>query len=228
MRCVLLSALILLACSLSRAGGHNNGVRKAKMQFAAGYKRVFEEYTQALSQRYPDIRIEGENYLPLPIYRHIASFLSILKLFLIGLVIVGKEPFTLFGMEPPRLWTWSQENKIYACMMVFFFSNMLENQCLSTGAFEITLNDVPVWSKLESDFHNITLNPELQFLPSLRCDSPLVVVRRRFMKVCAESSFATGTGWIPRPLLADTHPPERLRPPLQWPFITTEIPHAVQ
>lgn len=111
---------------------------------------MFEEYTQALSQRYPDIRIEGENYLPLPIYRHVASFLSIFKLFLIGLIVVGKDPFALFGMEPPRLWTWSQENKIYACMMVFFFSNMLENQCMSTGAFEITFNDVPVWSKLES------------------------------------------------------------------------------
>ncbi|MCI4377855.1 hypothetical protein PGIGA_G00208310 [Pangasianodon gigas] len=164
------------------------------------YKRVFEEYTQVLSQRYPDIRIEGENYLPLPIYRHIASFLSIFKLFLIGLIIVGKDPFTFFGMEPPRLWTWSQENKIYACMMVFFFSNMLENQCMSTGAFEITFNDVPVWSKLESGHL-----PSMQqlFLPSVRCDSP-AVVRRRFMKVCAESSPATGAGWIPHPLLAAT------------------------
>lgn len=27
---------------------------------------------------------------------------------------------------------------------------MIENQCMSTGAFEVTLNDVPVWSKLES------------------------------------------------------------------------------
>lgn len=25
-------------------------------------------------------------------------------------------------------------------MMVFFLSNMIENQCMSTGAFEITLN----------------------------------------------------------------------------------------
>lgn len=25
-------------------------------------------------------------------------------------------------------------------MMVFFVSNMIENQCMSTGAFEITLN----------------------------------------------------------------------------------------
>lgn len=29
---------------------------------------------------------------------------------------------------------------------------MIENQCMSTGAFGITLNDVPVWSKLESGY----------------------------------------------------------------------------
>ncbi|XP_012498310.1 PREDICTED: selenoprotein T [Propithecus coquereli] len=82
--------------------------------------------------------------------RHIASFLSIFKLVLIGLIIVGKDPFAFFGMQAPSIWQWGQENKVYACMMVFFLSNMIENQCMSTGAFEITLNDVPVWSKLES------------------------------------------------------------------------------
>ncbi|KAL6479306.1 hypothetical protein MHYP_G00127390 [Metynnis hypsauchen] len=115
-----------------------------------GYKRVFEEYTRVLTQRYPDIRIQGENYLPQPIYRHIASFMSVFKLAIIGLIIVGKDPFALFGVESPRIWAWGQENKVYACMMVFFLSNMIENQCMSTGAFEISLNDVPVWSKLES------------------------------------------------------------------------------
>uniref|UniRef100_A0AAR2IGY4 Selenoprotein T n=1 Tax=Pygocentrus nattereri TaxID=42514 RepID=A0AAR2IGY4_PYGNA len=102
------------------------------------------------SCRYPDIRIQGENYLPQPIYRHIASFMSMFKLAIIVLIIVGKDPFALFGVESPRIWAWGQENKIYACMMVFFLSNMIENQCMSTGAFEISLNDVPVWSKLES------------------------------------------------------------------------------
>ncbi|CAH2247149.1 seleno T [Pelobates cultripes] len=101
-------------------------------------------------RRYPDIRIEGENYLPQPLYRHIASFLSVFKLVLIGLIVVGKDPFAFFGMQAPSLWQWGQENKVYACMMVFFLSNMIENQCMSTGAFEVTLNDVPVWSKLES------------------------------------------------------------------------------
>uniref|UniRef100_A0A8C1AMI2 Selenoprotein T n=1 Tax=Cyprinus carpio carpio TaxID=630221 RepID=A0A8C1AMI2_CYPCA len=162
MRWLPLSVILLWACSLYSASADNGGVKKMKVQFATGpllkfqicvscgYKRVFEEYTQVLYQRYPDIRIEGENYLPLPIYRHIASFLSMFKLLLIGVIIVGKDPFALFGMQAPGLWVWSQENKIYACMMVFFFSNMIENQCMSTGAFEITLNDVPVWSKLES------------------------------------------------------------------------------
>uniref|UniRef100_A0A667WQU0 Selenoprotein T n=1 Tax=Myripristis murdjan TaxID=586833 RepID=A0A667WQU0_9TELE len=128
----------------------NSGVKKMKMQAEKIRRRVFEEYTQALYQRYPDIRIEGENYLPLPIYRHIASFLSMFKLLVIGLIIIGKDPFALFGVQAPGIWVWGQENKIYACMMVFFFSNMIENQLMSTGAFEITLNDVPVWSKLES------------------------------------------------------------------------------
>ncbi|KAK2822383.1 hypothetical protein Q5P01_022448 [Channa striata] len=90
------------------------------------------------------------NYLPLPIYRHIASFLSMFKLMVIGLIIIGRDPFALFGIQAPGIWEWGQGNKIYACMMVFFFSNMIENQLMSTGAFEITLNDVPVWSKLES------------------------------------------------------------------------------
>ncbi|OXB73451.1 UNVERIFIED_CONTAM: hypothetical protein H355_015179 [Colinus virginianus] len=81
---------------------------------------------------------------------HIASFLSVFKLVLIGFIIVGKDPFAFFGMQAPNIWQWGQENKVYACMMVFFLSNMIENQCMSTGAFEITLNDVPVWSKLES------------------------------------------------------------------------------
>uniref|UniRef100_A0A3B3YDJ2 Selenoprotein T n=1 Tax=Poecilia mexicana TaxID=48701 RepID=A0A3B3YDJ2_9TELE len=152
---LLVLGVFSLCCSTA---GDSSGIKKMKMQFAtgpllkfqiiSGYKRVFEEYTQALYQRYPDIRIEGENYLPIPIY-HVASFLSMFKLLVIGLIIIGRDPFALVGVQAPGIWEWGQQNKIYACMMVFFFSNMIENQLMSTGAFEITLN-VPVWSKLES------------------------------------------------------------------------------
>ncbi|TKC42770.1 hypothetical protein EI555_017438 [Monodon monoceros] len=174
MRFLLLLLVAASAVVRSDASANLGGVpgKRLKMQYATGpllkfqIWRVFEEYMRVISQRYPDIRIEGENYLPQPIYRHIASFLSVFKLVLIGLIIVGKDPFAFFGMQAPSIWQWGQENKVYACMMVFFLSNMIENQCMSTGAFEITLNgriifnvegvvpfifiDVPVWSKLES------------------------------------------------------------------------------
>uniref|UniRef100_A0A3B4E785 Selenoprotein T n=1 Tax=Pygocentrus nattereri TaxID=42514 RepID=A0A3B4E785_PYGNA len=142
MRCLALSFLSLWICAFYCAAGENTGVKKMKMQFTA--------VCCCLKSSVFYIRIEGENYLPLPVYRYVASFLSIFKLLVIGVIVVGKDPFALFGMPTPGLWLWSQENKVYACMMVFFFSNMIENQCMSTGAFEITLNDVPVWSKLES------------------------------------------------------------------------------
>ncbi|NXV81493.1 SELT protein, partial [Atlantisia rogersi] len=77
-----------------------------------GYRQVFEEYVWVIRQRYPDIRIEGENYLPQPVYGHIASFLSVFKLVLIGLILVAKDPFACFGLQAPRIWQWGQENQV--------------------------------------------------------------------------------------------------------------------
>lgn len=35
-------------------------------------------------------------------------------------------------------------------MMLFFLCNIIESQLIQSGAFEISLNDIPVWSKLET------------------------------------------------------------------------------
>uniref|UniRef100_A0A2K6F4G4 Selenoprotein T n=1 Tax=Propithecus coquereli TaxID=379532 RepID=A0A2K6F4G4_PROCO len=136
MRLLLLLLVAASAVVRSEASTNLGGVpsKRLKMQYATGPLLKFQIW----------ITYSGG------VGRHIASFLSIFKLVLIGLIIVGKDPFAFFGMQAPSIWQWGQENKVYACMMVFFLSNMIENQCMSTGAFEITLNDVPVWSKLES------------------------------------------------------------------------------
>jgi selT/selW/selH-like putative selenoprotein len=34
--------------------------------------------------------------------------------------------------------------------MIFFVSNSIESYLISTGAFEISVDDVPLWSKLET------------------------------------------------------------------------------
>jgi len=43
-----------------------------------------------------------------------------------------------------------------AGMMLIFFCNMASGACLNTGAFEVTYNGMPIWSKIDSGrFPNI-------------------------------------------------------------------------
>lgn len=115
-----------------------------------GYRNVFEDYSARLRHRYPELQIEGGNFPPPTINNYIAKFLGVTKLLLIAMVVTGINPFTALNMDVPGVVTWAYENKIYACLMLFFISNAIETQLLSTGAFEISLNDMPIWSKLES------------------------------------------------------------------------------
>jgi len=63
------------------------------------------------------------------------------------------------AMDTPPVFAWALENKFYAAMMIFFLSNAIETQLVSTGAFEITVDNMPVWSKIESG--RIPQPPEL-------------------------------------------------------------------
>lgn len=111
---------------------------------------MFEEYSHRLRARYPQLSIEGENFPAHPVRRYLASAFGILKIGLIILIVSGSNPFPALNLDTPGFWTWAIENKVYSCLMLFFISNAIETQLLSTGAFEISLNDMPVWSKLES------------------------------------------------------------------------------
>lgn len=35
------------------------------------------------------------------------------KLLVIGVIIVGKDPFAFFGMQAPGIWEWGQGNKVF-------------------------------------------------------------------------------------------------------------------
>ena len=88
------------------------------------------------------------------------SFLqSYTKIALIVCIVASINPFNFTGMETPPVVAWAMENKFYAAMMIFFLSNAVETQLVSTGAFEITVDKMPVWSKIESG--RIPQPPEL-------------------------------------------------------------------
>uniref|UniRef100_A0A3B5B5Y8 Selenoprotein T n=1 Tax=Stegastes partitus TaxID=144197 RepID=A0A3B5B5Y8_9TELE len=116
------------------------------------YCKVFQDYSQAISQVYPDIRIQGENYPPTPLNSlDLESGQQGTCTSITAVAVATDAPCCLPWQQADPI-TVSAVCQIFSCLMAFFLCNMMETQFLSTGAFEVTLNDVPVWSKLQSGY----------------------------------------------------------------------------
>lgn len=127
--------------------------------YSCGYRKAFEDYSSIIRQKYPEISITGGNYDPPAFNLLVARTLGFLKILIIISVLFGINIFNYLNIEQPSWWTWCTTNKIYSCLLIFFISNAIEGHFISTGAFEISLNDIPVWSKLETG--RIPQPPEL-------------------------------------------------------------------
>ncbi|XP_076244979.1 selenoprotein T [Calliopsis andreniformis] len=132
--------------SLTKLGTKTGPTLKFFYCYSCGYRKVYEDYVSILRQKYPKLQIEGENYNPPGYNMFIAKILGLAKMSLIMLIISGFD----LGQPLPSLWQWCMDNRIYSCFMIFFIFNAIEWQFISSGAFEIHFNDVPVWSKLET------------------------------------------------------------------------------
>lgn len=97
------------------------------------------------------MEVVGENYPPPPLRAAIARILSYVKMALLLCLLLGQNPFALLNIPTPNAYSWAMQNKMYACLMVFFFTNSLESYLISTGAFEIYVNDIQLWSKLQTN-----------------------------------------------------------------------------
>jgi selT/selW/selH-like putative selenoprotein len=127
--------------------------------FSCGYQKAYQDYENIIHEKYPEITVEGEHYNPPGYNMFLAKALGIGKLLVIVCILSGVNIFGSFGSVEPSWWKWCVENKVYSCLMMFFMCNILEGHLVSTGAFEIFFNDVPVWSKLETG--RIPQPPEL-------------------------------------------------------------------
>ncbi|KAF4527781.1 hypothetical protein B566_EDAN015837 [Ephemera danica] len=128
--------------------------------YSCGYRKAFDQYASILQEKYPEIIVQGDLYQPAPIRTFLAQLTGLLKMGAILCIVLSFNPFTTMGFRAaPSWWEWCINNKIYACMMIFFLGNAIEGQMVATGAFEMFFNDVPVWSKLETG--RIPQPPEL-------------------------------------------------------------------
>ncbi|XP_012262592.1 thioredoxin reductase-like selenoprotein T homolog CG3887 [Athalia rosae] len=144
---------------LSRIGANAGPTLKFFYCYSCGYRKVFDDYVGILQQKYPGLKIDGENFNPAGYKLFMAKFLGVSKILVIVIILCGINIFAPFGLHQPSWWQWCTENRLYACMMLFFLCNAIEGQLIASGAFEILLNDVPVWSKLETG--RIPQPPEL-------------------------------------------------------------------
>ena len=111
---------------------------------------MFEQFAQLARTHFPQIEVVGDNYPPPPTKALIARCLSMFKMALLICLLLGQNPFLLLNIPTPAIYRWALENKMYACLAIFFLSNSIETSLISTGAFEISINDVPLWSKLQT------------------------------------------------------------------------------
>lgn len=117
---------------------------------SGGYENLFKQFSQLVQTHYPYMAVSGENYSPGPIRSSIAKALSIVKVLLMVFVLLNQNPFGWFHLSTPMIYALALDNKLYACLLIFFTLNSMESYFISTGAFEISVDDVPLWSKLHT------------------------------------------------------------------------------
>lgn len=127
-----------------------NTTIKIRYCFTCGYRNNFEQFSELIHREYPDVSIIAENYPSSPLKTLLAKGLSLMKITLLIILLFSQNPFQFFRFPTPRIYHWALQNKMYACLMIFFLSNFLESYLLSTNAFEISINDIPLWSKMQT------------------------------------------------------------------------------
>jgi len=117
--------------------------------FSCGYKQAFEEFSKIINDRFPPIVVNGHNFAPSYNCALTATVVIYFKIALMALILFGVNPFGYIGINTPGVFNWLLSNKLYGCVMLFFVGNAIETYLISTGAFEISYNGLPIWSKLD-------------------------------------------------------------------------------
>ncbi|PRW59621.1 seleno T [Chlorella sorokiniana] len=113
------------------------------------------QVAQALRQHFgPDLQVELANHPPPPLQAALAQALFVVQLAALAVVGAGQQaaPYLerLGIVLPADYWRALQEKKMGALLGIWFIGNTIRTNLISTGAFEISYEGVPVWSKLET------------------------------------------------------------------------------
>ena len=82
---------------------------------------MFEQYSRFLHQQYPHLSIVGDNYPPPLVNQYLAGFISVSKMALILLIILGDrvQLFESLNIQPPDIYLWAKQNKVISIMWLY-------------------------------------------------------------------------------------------------------------
>lgn len=137
------------------------GIPTVKIQYchSCGYRQAFDEVAKMLKASYPGMLVEGELHQPNWLRSQIVNLLFLSKIAALIMIYMDINPFTYLQMETPRIWTHITQSKVSSSLIILFIANSIESSMMSTGAFEIFYNDMPLWSKIETG--RMPTGPEL-------------------------------------------------------------------
>jgi len=125
------------------AGSGADGEVLIRFCFSCGYKQAFAELSRRLQQAYPNLKVTGENYPPPPLNASLATMCQLLFFAALAANLAGS------WFLPPAAAQWVQDNRM-ASIAIVFMANMMAGNLMNTGAFEVSYNGRPVFSKLEA------------------------------------------------------------------------------
>ena len=85
---------------------------------------MFEEYAQFIHQNFPMVRIEGDNYPPPRPRQMLASVISVVKLAVMAVVLLGErlQIWENLNIDPPQAYIWATQNKVRRVSFALFFT----------------------------------------------------------------------------------------------------------
>ncbi|RYG63541.1 SelT/SelW/SelH family protein [archaeon] len=109
--------------------------------------KYFQDVKRFVESKYPSVHVSGGLYPP-PIHARIfATIMGYVWTIGIVLIVGGQQIFKILGIPEPEFVSWIARNKGNSFLALFVL-NTVSHSMLATGAFELYLDEAPVFSKL--------------------------------------------------------------------------------
>lgn len=129
---------------------NNNNIPKVKILYCTAWnmKQGIQQIAQYLRENYPEIVLDGEPY-PIPLYVQVLSkFVGAFNIFLMINIFTSFSLLGYLGVSNGII-EWLNENKQMFIFLPFVLSSII-GSLTNTGAFELYVNDILEFSKLET------------------------------------------------------------------------------